>query len=581
MANCPDLPVRRQYIGARYVPKFADPIDWDRTLAYEALTVVNYGNTSYTSKRYVPAGIPPTNDCYWVATGRYNAQVEQYRQEVEALKDQIGGDTTDITQLKTDVQALQADTAQLKPDVATAQTDITQLKTNTAALRTDVTTLQTDLGSAQTDVTQAKQDITALQARASALEGRATTLETGLDSVQYITINGVKRPRIIDAPLTLTVPSDFASAGDAINSYLQFCIINDSVTIKYNDGTYSGNQITALNINLEKVSIIGNLNAPQNVKINIVQGETAFQFTNATIAEINGFDIIGTATGNYPDLTPDSSRGIVTTSDIIIGKAMIFERVGTAITSEFAFVSLLTELTSPINDIDDATIEQYKGKTPIFHNVGFVCRITGGGISLRGIIALNCVYNGIFDISMAQFSLSNSLIKNHKTLYLISMTQSKLVFVNVNMRNTNQLINCASSTLSITNFNLFNSGGQSQIKTSHMAVTTATFDTNNGGPLFVLTDSTINLNANITVKNMNVFIYAPSSQQVSINTQVHFENVTCKYHFITAIGGRYEPDQQNFVGDIVYFANPTDYVGQVCTATGTPGTWKKFGALEP
>lgn len=77
----------RQYIGARYVPKFADPIAWDKTNSYEALTIVTYLNNSYTSKKPVPANTEITDTEYWVVTGNYNAQVEEYRQEVEKIKE--------------------------------------------------------------------------------------------------------------------------------------------------------------------------------------------------------------------------------------------------------------------------------------------------------------------------------------------------------------------------------------------------------------------------------------------------------------------------------------------------------------
>ena len=30
----------RQYIGARYIPVFADPVQWDNTKSYEYLTMV-------------------------------------------------------------------------------------------------------------------------------------------------------------------------------------------------------------------------------------------------------------------------------------------------------------------------------------------------------------------------------------------------------------------------------------------------------------------------------------------------------------------------------------------------------------
>lgn len=74
--------MERQYIGARYVPVFANPIEWDTERAFEALTVVTYMGASYTSKKAVPAGVKPTDTKYWACTGNYNAQVESYRQDV-------------------------------------------------------------------------------------------------------------------------------------------------------------------------------------------------------------------------------------------------------------------------------------------------------------------------------------------------------------------------------------------------------------------------------------------------------------------------------------------------------------------
>lgn len=74
----------RQYIGARYVPLFADPAEWDNTKTYEPLTIVLHKGNSYTSRQYVPAGIDITNNDYWALTGNYNAQVEAYRAETQA-----------------------------------------------------------------------------------------------------------------------------------------------------------------------------------------------------------------------------------------------------------------------------------------------------------------------------------------------------------------------------------------------------------------------------------------------------------------------------------------------------------------
>lgn len=75
----------REYVGARYVPLFADPIQWSNQNTYEPLTIVVNQGASYTSRQFVPVGIDISNEEYWALTGNYNAQVEQYRQEVQQI----------------------------------------------------------------------------------------------------------------------------------------------------------------------------------------------------------------------------------------------------------------------------------------------------------------------------------------------------------------------------------------------------------------------------------------------------------------------------------------------------------------
>lgn len=79
----------REYIGARYVPLFADPIEWDNTKTYEPLTIVYYQGNSYTSRQAVPTGIAITNETYWALTGNYNAQIEAYREEVRQYNEEV------------------------------------------------------------------------------------------------------------------------------------------------------------------------------------------------------------------------------------------------------------------------------------------------------------------------------------------------------------------------------------------------------------------------------------------------------------------------------------------------------------
>lgn len=101
-----------QYVGARYVPLFADPLEWDKTKAYEPLTIVYHNGNSYTSRQYVPVGIEISNTNYWALTGNYNAQIEQYRAEVQRYDARI---TANDTAIKAEVKRATAAEATKAP----------------------------------------------------------------------------------------------------------------------------------------------------------------------------------------------------------------------------------------------------------------------------------------------------------------------------------------------------------------------------------------------------------------------------------------------------------------------------------
>lgn len=94
---CPPPAVKpgtSMYIGARYVPIFADPVYWSNDRAFEPLTIVIKDGDCYTSKCYVPEGAPlpvrPENqNTYWVRTSDYNYQFEELRQAVVDLSKQV------------------------------------------------------------------------------------------------------------------------------------------------------------------------------------------------------------------------------------------------------------------------------------------------------------------------------------------------------------------------------------------------------------------------------------------------------------------------------------------------------------
>lgn len=84
--------INRQYVGARYVPKIVG--EWNKALQYEALSVVTHMGNSFTSKVPVPANVDIANEKYWINTGNYNAQVDQYRTETAQLRTDLNNEIT-------------------------------------------------------------------------------------------------------------------------------------------------------------------------------------------------------------------------------------------------------------------------------------------------------------------------------------------------------------------------------------------------------------------------------------------------------------------------------------------------------
>lgn len=137
----PDAPAPgvRQYVGARYVPVFADPLEWSDQTGYEPLTVVLHEGNSYTSRQSVPVGIDIGNTAYWAETGNYNAQIEAYRQEVRAFDGRI---TANANAIDAETQARESEVAEAMAEIA-AETQARINGDNALALRIDSLSKQT------------------------------------------------------------------------------------------------------------------------------------------------------------------------------------------------------------------------------------------------------------------------------------------------------------------------------------------------------------------------------------------------------------------------------------------------------
>lgn len=185
-----------QYIGSRYVPIFADPIEWDIHRSYESLTIVTHDGESYTSKCNVGPGIDITNTRYWAKTGAYNAQVEQYKNEVKDLSSQVSGFASDNAEFREKIDQFTKDNAEMKNTVAedkarvdalaervaAAETEIDGLQATTAQHTTEIADLHAKDEDLQRQITSNDGDIAALQAKDVEHDSRLTGIDTKLKS---------------------------------------------------------------------------------------------------------------------------------------------------------------------------------------------------------------------------------------------------------------------------------------------------------------------------------------------------------------------------------------------------------------
>ena len=219
---CPPPPFKggtSMYIGARYVPIFADPVEWDNEREYEPLTIVVHNGDCYTSKCYVPKGaqLPPYPEGqtkYWVKTSDYNYQfadlkktvtdlsrlVEQFQKDSERFTELINGWNEKVIQWEKDMAAwgerLDAVESNVADLTASLNAEIDRAKAaeqaNAAAIAQETAERKqavSDLDAAVSDLDAAYKaaDAAEAQARAeadTALSNRITTNTTDIDAIK-------------------------------------------------------------------------------------------------------------------------------------------------------------------------------------------------------------------------------------------------------------------------------------------------------------------------------------------------------------------------------------------------------------
>lgn len=200
------------YIGARYVPIFADPVEWDDEREYEPLTIVIHNGDCYTSKCYVPKGaqLPPYPEGqtkYWVKTSDYNAQfadlkktvldlsrlVEQFQKDNERFTDLINGWNEKVIQWEKDMTAwgerLDTVESNIADLTASLNAEIDRAKAAERANAAAIAQETADRKQAISELDAAYKAADAAEAQArenadTALSNRITTNKTDIDALK-------------------------------------------------------------------------------------------------------------------------------------------------------------------------------------------------------------------------------------------------------------------------------------------------------------------------------------------------------------------------------------------------------------
>jgi hypothetical protein len=200
------------YIGARYVPIFADPVEWDDEREYEPLTIVVHNGDCYTSKCYVPKGaqLPPYPEGqtkYWVKTSDYNYQfadlkktvtdlsrlIEQFQKDNERFTELINGWNEKVIQWEKDMAAwgerLDAVESKVADLTTSLNAEIDRAKAAEQANAAAIAQETADRKQAISDLDAAYKaaDAAEAQARAeadTALSNRITANKTDIDAIK-------------------------------------------------------------------------------------------------------------------------------------------------------------------------------------------------------------------------------------------------------------------------------------------------------------------------------------------------------------------------------------------------------------
>lgn len=182
------MPNNNIYIGERYIPIFADPVEWDGSRAYEHLMIVLYEGEGYTSRYAVPPGIDIANEKYWVKSyprspkilelealiNSIRIELAQQADEIASIKEQIKDNTADIT---AEINAIKDKNTEQDNRLETIEEHNTTQDEEIANLKEENEAQDTRLTSLENTTTEQGNEIEAIKNKNTEQDYRLETIE--------------------------------------------------------------------------------------------------------------------------------------------------------------------------------------------------------------------------------------------------------------------------------------------------------------------------------------------------------------------------------------------------------------------
>lgn len=283
----------RQYIGARYIPKFIDD-PWSDTIEYEALSVVNVSGTSYISGETVPVGTPITDRNYWHLYGASSGAIINLQNQIDDMKDpdvsgslqaQINDNASDIQDLASNKVNTSDIENNLNVTISGKVLDARQGKVLNDALMNEISTRQNDVAGLTSDISNEA------LVRASA----DSALSARIDNIVAPSGEAPSTAEILDARVGVNGVT-YTSLGDAIRGQIGEA---DALIENVQDNAFDYIEIAPAVIN---TGYIVNLSNPSSTytsstscytKTLIPTGVKKLKVSGATAGVSYGYGLIG------------------------------------------------------------------------------------------------------------------------------------------------------------------------------------------------------------------------------------------------------------------------------------------------